>query len=56
MLKQSSFTKDITWPALSTLAKKYASPSDILQQEFLALIEQARIYYDTKKKGRKRRK
>jgi Ca-activated chloride channel family protein len=55
MLKQSSFTKDITWPALSTLAKKYASPSDILQQEFLALVEQARIYYDTKK-SRKRRK
>lgn len=55
MLKQSAFTKDITWPALSTLAKKYASPSDILQQEFLALIEQARIYYDTKKKGRKKR-
>ena len=53
LLRQSSFTKNIDWNTISLLAISSASPGDLLQKEFISLVEQARMLYS---KGKKRRR
>lgn len=55
MLKESTFTKQMSWNELYALASQYASKQELLHQEFLHLIEMASEYYD-KKKGKKRKR
>lgn len=50
LLKQSSFVKSSMWTDLILLAQRHASPNDILQQEFIRLVELARERYNKKKK------
>lgn len=54
LLKQSSFVKPALWTDLVLLAQRYASPNDILQQEFIHLVELARERYTKKKKRNSR--
>lgn len=53
LLKQSRFAKDITWEELETLAASSANSNNLLQSEFIQLIEKARKIYPAKnrKKG-----
>ena len=53
LLKQSRFTKDVTWEDVEALALSSANTSNLLQSEFIQLIEKARKIYPTKnrKKG-----
>ncbi len=53
LLRESSFTKDITWNDIQALATESSSPDDLLQKEFNALVQQAKLLYSKvkKKKG-----
>jgi Ca-activated chloride channel family protein len=53
LLRQSSFTKNADWNTISLLAIASASPNDLLQKEFISLVEQARLLYS---KGKKRKR
>lgn len=50
LLKQSSFIKSSSWNELAIMAQQYAAANDILQQEFIRLIEVAKERYSKKKK------
>lgn len=50
LLKQSRFAKDITWEELETLAASSANTSNLLQSEFIQLIEKAKKIYPAKNK------
>ena len=53
LLKESSFTKDISWNDVVTLAEQSSSQADLLQKEFTVLVQQAKNLYSKvkKKKG-----
>ena len=53
MLRSSQNTKNSTWSDVLTIALEAALPEDVSQQEFIGLIQQAKILY-TKQKKRKR--
>ncbi len=53
MLRVSSFTKDVNWNDVLLLATASANPNDLLQKEFISLVEQAKILYS---KGKKRKR
>jgi Ca-activated chloride channel homolog len=51
LLKDSKFTKDISWKDAIILANESYSPGDAVQTEFLTIIDKAKkIYAKTKKK------
>jgi len=54
LLRSSSYLKDIDWNAISLLAIDSADPSDLLQKEFITLVEQAKILYSKGKKKKKK--
>lgn len=53
LLKESSFTKDISWNEVLSLAENSLERSDQLQKEFISLVQQAKTLYTKvkKKKG-----
>ncbi len=55
LLRNSSFLKNVGWNEIIALAANSSTPGDLLQQEFISLVEQAKIiytkYYKKKKKG-----
>ncbi|MGZ5220318.1 MAG: YfbK domain-containing protein [Chitinophagaceae bacterium] len=53
MLRLSSFTKNVSWNDVLLLATASANPNDILQKEFISLVEQARVLYS---KGKKKKR
>jgi Ca-activated chloride channel family protein len=55
MLRLSSFTKNIDWNDVLLLATASANPTDILQKEFITLIEQAKVLYSKGKKKKRHR-
>lgn len=56
LLRSSLFTKMATWNDLAWLAATTADRNDLLQQEFVALVEQARILYLKYSKGKRRKR
>ena len=52
MLRVSSFTKDVNWNDVLLLASASANPNDLLQKEFVSLVEHAKVLYS---KGKKKR-
>jgi Ca-activated chloride channel homolog len=53
LLRLSSFTKNVNWNDVLLLATASANTNDLLQQEFISLVEQAKVLYS---KGRKKKK
>jgi Ca-activated chloride channel homolog len=53
LLRASSFTKNIGWNDVITLAEGSCNKEDLLQQEFITLVQQARILYSKSKKKKK---
>ena len=54
ILRASSFTKDVSWNDALQLATASANTNDLLQKEFISLIEQAKVLYSKgKKRGRR---
>lgn len=51
MLRNSEYTKEAVWNDVLTMATKYSSATDKSQQEFVTLVQQAKVLY-----GKKRRK
>lgn len=54
LLRNSPFLKNAGWNEIIALAASSSSPGDMLQQEFISLVEQAKILYTKifkKKKG-----
>jgi Ca-activated chloride channel family protein len=53
MLRSSPFTKNISWNDIILLAQESFSKDDILQKEFVGLVQQAKLLYSKgkKKKG-----
>lgn len=56
LLRSSPFTKNITWNDVSLLANASANTNDILQKEFVSLVEQAKNIYTKTKKKKKEKK
>ena len=54
LLRSSSFVKEIDWNTILQLANESADPADLLQKEFITLVEQARVLYSKGKKKKKR--
>lgn len=52
MLRNSDYTKNVSWNDMLTLATKYSNPADKTQQEFVTLVQQAKVLY-AKRKRRK---
>ncbi len=55
LLRSSSFTKNVGWNEIITLAETSSTADDLLQKEFIALVQQAKLLYSKvkKKKGEK---
>ncbi len=53
LLRLSPLTKHVDWNDVLLLAISSASPNDLLQKEFISLVEQARVIYT---KGKKKRR
>lgn len=53
LLRNSPFIKETMWNDVVALASKYADPSEPSQMEFVALVEQAKAMYYSKKKKKK---
>lgn len=53
ILRSSSFTKNVGWNEIITLAEESSTADDLLQKEFIALVQQAKLLYSKvkKKKG-----
>ncbi len=53
MLRSSPFTKNISWNDIVLLAQESCAKDDILQKEFIGLVQQAKLLYSKgkKKKG-----
>jgi Ca-activated chloride channel homolog len=56
MLRLSSFTRNLDWNDVLLLATASANQHDVLQKEFISLVEQARVLYSKGKKKKKRNK
>ncbi|MEO5562660.1 MAG: YfbK domain-containing protein, partial [Chitinophagaceae bacterium] len=54
LLRASTFAKTINWNDLVLLATSSADPNDLLQQEFVHLVGQARDFYTKSKKKKKK--
>lgn len=54
MLRSSAYTRTVNWNDLQLLATANADNNDLLQQEFVTLVQQARVLYSKtkKKKGK----
>jgi Ca-activated chloride channel family protein len=55
LLRSSSFVKEIDWDTIMLLANDSADPADILQKEFISLVEQAKGLYSKGKKKKKKK-
>lgn len=55
MLKESVFTRHVGWNELLAMAISNARAGDKLEQEFIAMVQQARTIY-TRAKGKKKKK
>lgn len=55
LLRLSSFTKNIDWDEVLLLATASANPNDLLQKEFISLVEQAKELYSKGKKKKRSR-
>ncbi len=55
LLRNSPFTKNVTWNDVISLASQSANKNNVLQQEFVVMIEKAKDLYSKKKKKRKKR-
>lgn len=53
MLRSSAFTKNLTWNDVLLLATSAADMQDPLQQEFVTLVQQAKLLYSKTKKKKK---
>jgi Ca-activated chloride channel family protein len=53
MLRGSVFTKAVTWNDLLSLTNSVYDENDLLQKEFLALVQQAKVLYSKQKKKKK---
>lgn len=53
VLRSSSFTKNVGWNEIIALAESSSTADDLLQKEFIALVQQAKLLYSKvkKKKG-----
>ena len=53
LLKESVYTKDISWNDVLLLAEKSVVRDDLLQKEFVSIVQQAKLLYSKvkKKKG-----
>ena len=53
LLKDSPYTKDISWNDILTLGERSSTQGDLLQKEFITLVQQAKSLYSKvkKKKG-----
>ena len=54
LLRVSSFTKDVDWNDILMLATTSANTNDLLQKEFISLVEQAKVLYSKGKKKKKK--
>ncbi|MGZ8510864.1 MAG: YfbK domain-containing protein [Chitinophagaceae bacterium] len=54
MLRASAFTKDVNWNDLLQLVTASANTNDLLQKEFISLVEQAKVLYSKGKKKKKK--
>jgi Ca-activated chloride channel family protein len=50
MLRTSPFIKNIGWNEIITLAQSSCGSNDLLQKEFVSLVQQAKILYSKTKK------
>lgn len=50
VLKQSSVMKNINWNDIISIASQSAQPGNLSQQEFINLVQQAKILYSKKRK------
>lgn len=55
LLRSSSYARNINWNDLQALAMASADINDVLQQEFVSLVAQAKELYTKKKKKKKNR-
>jgi Ca-activated chloride channel family protein len=53
LLRSSSFVKNINWNDVLMVANASADTNDLLQKEFISLVEQAKVLYS---KGKKKKK
>jgi Ca-activated chloride channel family protein len=53
LLKYSSFTKNVSWNEVIDIAHHSQDPQNMLQKEFIELIEKARKVYQHEKRNRK---
>jgi Ca-activated chloride channel homolog len=54
LLRVSSFTKHVDWDDITLLATSAANSNDLVQKEFLAMVEQAKVLYSKGKKKKKK--
>lgn len=50
LLRASGYTKDATWNDMLLMATKYSDITDKSQQEFITLVQQAKLLYGKKKR------
>jgi len=50
LLRNSSFAKNVEWDDIASIAEGSSSSSDLLQKEFIALVQQAKKLYSKVKK------
>ena len=51
LLRSSTFTKNTSWNDVINMAEQSSGPADLLQKEFIALVQQAKtLYLKVKKK------
>ena len=55
LLRVSSFTSDVDWNDVLLLATASANTNDLLQKEFISLVEQAKVLYSKGKKKKKKK-
>ena len=55
LLRVSSFTSDVDWNDILLLATTSANSNDLLQKEFISLVEQAKVLYSKGKKKKKKK-
>lgn len=55
LLRLSSFTKNVDWNDVFLLATASANPNDLLQKEFISLVEQAKVLYSKGKRKKRNR-
>lgn len=53
MLRNSAFIKDADWDDIISIGQQSSQPGDQLQQEFIALVQQAKKLYSPKSRKRK---